>query len=106
MHNFIVIIVITKFPGDEFALNKDGKLLCKNNHDYLEESPDSGISIEKKINNYNYIVNSNSNHSNKSLGNNNNSSEMGSLSGKDNLLHSSTNIDENSISMSDLITYT
>lgn len=69
-------------PGDEFALRDGGSLFCKEDHDHLGKSSQPS-SIEH--NNNNAMLNNNntiSSQNQTSLGNNNHSSEMGSMSGK------------------------
>lgn len=56
--------------GDEFALREGGSLYCKDDHDVLEKSAQSRVAP---------IIESNNN---TNLNNNNHSSEIGSMSGK------------------------
>lgn len=58
------------FSGDEFALREGGSLYCKIDHDVLEKSAQSRVAP---------IIESNNN---TNLNNNNHSSELGSMSGK------------------------
>lgn len=56
--------------GDEFALREGGSLYCKDDHDVLEKSAQTRVAP---------IIESNNN---TNLNNNNHSSELGSMSGK------------------------
>lgn len=78
--------------GDEFALRDGGALYCKEDHDHLEKSNQNSLiqSVEPNNNissntNQNSTSNNNNNN-NTSLSNNNHSSELGSMSGKFDLL--------------------
>lgn len=78
-------------PGDEFALRDGGALYCKEDHDHLEKSNQNSLiqSVEPNNNissNTNQNSTSNNNNNNTSLSNNNHSSELGSMSGKFDLL--------------------
>lgn len=64
--------------GDEFALREGGSLYCKNDHDVLEKSAQSRVAP---------IIESNNN---TNLNNNNHSSEIGSMSGKQKFQSQST----------------
>lgn len=71
------------FSGDEFALRDGGSLFCKEDHDHLGKTNQTS-SIEHNNNNAFLNNNNNTNSSNNQtrIGNNNHSSEMGSMSGE------------------------